>query len=85
MPWSEEMTKELKIIFDNNTTKRVTDECTREEVLKIAAQCGEVAEELEDQIDLLAFDDESGLLDWDDFFEWWSETVDPRDYEETED
>jgi hypothetical protein len=84
MPWSEEMTKELKHVFDSNTTKRITDECTREEILKIAEQCGEVAEELEDQIDLLAFDEETGLLGWDEFYEWWSETVDPRDYEEAE-
>ena len=84
MPWTEEMKKELKQVFDSNTSKRVTDECTREELLKVAQQLGEVVEELEDQIDLLEFDDESGLLGWDEFFEWWSESVDPRGYENDE-
>ena len=84
MPWTEEMKKELKQVFDSNTSKRITDECTREEVLKVAQQLGEVVEELEDQIDLLEFDDESGLLGWDEFLEWWSESVDPRGYENDE-
>jgi len=74
------MKKELKAIFDSVVKK--ADFCDRDEILTIAVRCGEKPEELEDQIDLLEFDDETLLLEWPDFFEWWSEEVDPRSYED---
>ena len=78
--WTAEMKAELKVIFDAAVAKAGV--CTREEILVIATRCGENPDDLEDQIDLLEFDEETLLLCWADFFEWWSEEVDPRDYDE---
>ena len=77
--WTPAMTKELRRNFDENTRREGF--ASRAEILTIAARCGEDPEDLEDQIDLLEFNGEN-LLPWDDFFDWWSEEVDPRDYME---
>ena len=104
--WTDEMREELKKYFDVVVKK--PDLCTREEIMLVAQRAGENPEDLEDQIDLLDFDEDTNLLDWDDFFvsspylrfrssrgrhfttclflpylqEWWSEEIDPRDYDE---
>lgn len=73
------MKEELKKLFDSVTKKQ--DWCSNEEIRTIAGRTGENPEELDDYIDMLAFDEETLLLHWDKFFDWWSTEVDPRDYE----
>ena len=76
--WTAQMKAELKTIFDSVVAK--PEFCNREELRQIAKRAGEDPEELDDQIDLLEFDESTDLLDWEYFFEWWSEEVDPRDW-----
>lgn len=72
---------ELKVIFDDVVKKE--DWCSREEIRIIASRVGEQPDELDDQIDLLEFDEDTNLIEWEYFYEWWSEDVDPRLYNET--
>ena len=74
------MKEELKKVFDD-TMKR-PEKCSREEILKLAKVVGEIPDDLEDALDLLEFDEETQLLSWDDFYQWWSETEDPRDWDD---
>ena len=75
--WTPQMKRELQTIFDSTVKK--AGYATRQEILRIAKLVHEDPDELEDQLDVLDFD-EDNLLDWDEFFDWWSEEVDPRDY-----
>ncbi len=79
MGWTEEMKEELKKIFDEEVKKEGW--CSSDEIKSIATRTGEDPEELEDHIDLLEFDEQTLLLSWELFFEWWSQEVDPRSLE----
>eukprot|EP00613_Pedinella_sp_CCMP2098_P012582 CAMPEP_0171644420 /NCGR_PEP_ID=MMETSP0990-20121206/33368_1 /TAXON_ID=483369 /ORGANISM="non described non described, Strain CCMP2098" /LENGTH=78 /DNA_ID=CAMNT_0012220485 /DNA_START=125 /DNA_END=361 /DNA_ORIENTATION=+ len=74
------MKKELKSLFDA-VVKKPDIGCTRKELLLVARRAGEDPEDLEDLIDLLEFDEDTDLLEWNDFYEWWSEEIDPKDYD----
>jgi hypothetical protein len=65
--WTEQMKNELKSIFDA-VCKRPEAGCTRNEILSVAARAGEDPEDLEDQIDLLEFDQATNLIEWSEFY-----------------
>lgn len=75
------MKTELKAIFDSVAKRQ--GQISHEEIGVLAKRVGEDPEELDDQIDMLAFDEETLMLSWDAFYKWWSEEVDPRNYEKS--
>jgi hypothetical protein len=80
MPWTEEMKAELYKKFDLITNEYHQGWASHDDIIKIAVLCGEDPDDLEDQIDLLEFDEKTNLIDWDEFYDWWSEEVDPVDF-----
>ena len=77
--WTKQMETELRTLFDSVVRK--PNFCTHEEIRTIATRVGEQTDDLDDYIDLLTFDPETNLLSWKEFYKWWSEEVDPRDFE----